>query len=213
MKNLKSKFHLLSLLAFSLLLLTVGCSKQETSELLKSSPQAQLSGGSSGQGDDDDDTGPCDCGPAQLTFGAQLDSELLQNHPNSDQTTLEAIVKGDPDCSLEGCEGSACAVQSHKYRLIVIPTNENAVTFNDFPVVQVTDLNGGPISYLQSDNLISASYPFKATFVWPTVSTLHEAYSSVQLIPGGLCIIDVVTDPQEGPRAPDPVGEGDGDNG
>lgn len=211
MKNLKPKFHIFSLLAFCMLFLTVGCSKQETSELLQSNPQAHLSdGGVSGDGDDD--TGPCGCTSAQLTFTPEFESVYFQNQPNADQTSLEATVKGAPDCELVGCP-SSCAIQSHKYRLIVVPTNENAVNLNDFPTIEITDLNGGPISYLQSDELISANAPFKVTFTWPTVSPLNDAFNSIQLIPGGLCIIDVVTDPQERPNGDDPVGDGNGDNG
>lgn len=203
MKNLKPRFHLYSLLAFSMLLLMVGCSKQETIELLNSNPQAQMFDGVPGEGGIG--IGPCSCSGVQSTFGTDLDLAHFENQPYADQSSLVATVTGENECSLEGCEGSACTMNSI-YRLIVIPSNDNAVDFNDFPTIQVTNLNGGSIAYEQSGSFIKANDPFRVTFIWPTSSTLNDAFSSIQLQPGGLCIIDVMTDPRGQGGDPTPVG-------
>ncbi len=195
MKISRTTLRILYLLLFCLLIQLSACTDREASELLSSNPSLQMD---SPTEDEEDEFTPCGCITSPLSFNSDLNIVQIPVDQVTNLTGFTATVSGIPDCDISGCnENKNCKVTGHSYRLAINNSGQAPLTFSDFPSVEITDLEGGPIESTVNSTVIKALHPFSATFLWDSTSPLNETFAAIQLIPGGICIIDVLTDPTD----------------
>lgn len=191
MRISKNTFRLLPLLLFYFLIQLSACTDREATELLGSSPNVQM-----GLPDENEEFAPCGCILSPLAFNTNLEVGPIETE--IELSSFTATVSGMPDCDISGCnENKGCYVSGHSYRLIINNAGQYPLSYNDFSSILVTDLEGGPIEYSITETVIRANHPFSATFSWDTASSLNESFEAIQLLPGGICIIDIWTNPND----------------
>lgn len=209
MKLMKIKNWLMLFGLFSTMLALSACNDKEVAQLTGKSPVPQLDFGVPAS-DNTSDVIFCGCNTPPPQIATSIEITALAT-PKGQNKKFQVKVNKLSDCDMSSCSANNgdCHCVGRRY-FLSFNNNYQIGDFESIVLKKHDGISGLEKFYMANGDGIYAKQPFIATFEWTAANNNNPIPTAAQLSDGGICIIGVLTDPNEPPALEPIEDEGNG---